>query len=293
MRFTGFSIIVVLAAKLAGAQGTPDTARVGAHGSAPPRVTAAIASGAMRFADERQQQAITGVVRYHLSSALSLALSPTFARVEFPATLGGGEVSGLTDLPLELGVDHSFDIALSPTAGIAFGATLPLGNKSIAFGSGAVGANLSAGLGLSPGEHLSFHVGAGRSMTDYSPQSTLGASSGTWTDLEASYDLLERVTATAGFNGELSSPDTGRAARAVATALAFNVGGPYTLTVNGARGLSGAAARWTVAIAFGTDFAGVNALGSSSPIQRFMRSLGGSSVRGMSGGTPGGGHGRP
>jgi hypothetical protein len=60
----------------------------------------------------------------------------------------------------------------------------------------------------------------------------------------------------------------------------MRLAGPYTMTLSGGHGISGAAARWTLAVGFGTDFAGMQALASSSPIQRFMRSLGGGSNRG-------------
>jgi hypothetical protein len=72
--------------------------------------------------------------------------------------------------------------------------------------------------------------------------------------------------------------------------LAMIVAGPYTITVSGGHGISGAAARWTFALGFGTDFTGLQALGSSSPIQRFMRSLGGGSKKGS--GSVNSGHGR-
>jgi len=101
---------------------------------------------------------------------------------------------------------------------------------------------------------------------------------------------MEVFEAAAGIDGDVAGKDSVGASRAVALSLAMHVRGPYTVTLSGGHGISGAAARWTLALGFGTDFAGLQALGSSSPIQRFMRSLGGGSNRGK--GSSSSGHGR-
>jgi hypothetical protein len=257
----------------------------------PPRVTVGVTTGTMGFRDQRVQQGITGVIRYHLYSTVSVAMSPTFARVAFPTTLGGGSVSGLTDLPLELAADHSFDVPWSPTTGLSLGLSLPVGDKQVGFGTGAVGANVGVGLGLSPLEALSFHIGFGKPLNDYSLTSALGASSSAWGDLETSYQLLEGLEATAGFDGDVAGEDSIGPSRAVALSLAIHISGPYEVTLSGGHGISGAAARWTLAIGVGTDFTGIQALGSSSPIQRFMRALGGGSNRGKGSSSSGRGRG--
>ena len=256
-----------------------------------PRVTVGVTTGTMGFRDRRVQQGITGVIRYHLRSTVSLAMSPTYARVAFPTTLGGGSVSGLTDLPLELAADHSFDVPWSPTTGLSLGMSLPVGDEQVGFGTGAIGANLGVGLGLSPLEALSFHIGVGKPLNDYSLTSALGESSSAWGDLESSYQLLAHLEATVGLDGDIANADSIGPSRAVALSLAMNVGGPYTVTLAGGHGISGAAARWTLAVGFGTDFAGIQALGSSSPIQRFMRSLGSGSNKGKGSASSGRGRG--
>jgi hypothetical protein len=277
-------LTVLLASPLAAQDSIPVTeART-------PRVTAGVTTGTMGFADRRVQQGVTAVVRYHFAHSMSVALSPAFARIAFPSSLGGGAVSGLTDLPVELSADHSFGIPWSPTPGISLGASIPVGNRQAGFGTGGVGATIGAGLGLSPLDAFSLHAGVGKSLDDYSLSSSLGASSSTWGDLEMSYQLLEHIEATAGVNGDVASSDSLGSSRAIALSLAMNVHGPYTVTLSGGHGISGAAARWTFAVGFGTDFAGIQSLGSSSPIQRFMRSLGGGSHRGS--GSTSSGHGR-
>ena len=255
-----------------------------------PRVTVGVTTGSMGFADHRIQEGVTGVIRYHLRSTVSVAMSPTYARVVFPTTLGGGSITGLTDLPFELTADHAFNGPWTPTTGLSLGLSVPVGDKQVGFGTGAVGANLGVGLGLSPLEALSFHVGVGKPLNDYSLTSTLGASSSAWIDLESSYEVVDGLEATAGIEGDVAGTDSVGASRAVALSLAMHVTGPYTVTLSGGHGVSGAAARWTLALGFGTDFTGLQALGSSSPIQRFMRSLGGGSNKGR--GSSSSGHGR-
>jgi len=255
-----------------------------------PRITFGVTTGSMSFADRRLQQGATGVVRYHFAKSFSLAISPSFARVAFPTTLGGGSVSGLTDLPVDLAADHGFDVPWSPTPGLSLGASIPVGNEHVGFGTGHVGTSVGLGLGLSPTDALSLHLGLGKSLNDFSLYSTLGASNAAWGDLEASYQLLDHVEATLGIDGDLASGDSIGPSRALALSIATNLAGPYTLTLSGGHGISGAAARWTVAVGFGTDFAGIQALGSSSPIERFLRSLGGGSNRGP--GSSSSGHGR-
>ena len=255
-------------------------------------VTAGVTTGSMSFADRRAQQGITGVVRWHMAPWASIAASPTYARMSYPASLGGGSAGGLTDLPIELGLDHSFDGAGSPAVGLSLGATIPIGDQQLGLGSGSMGASVGAGVGLSPMDELSLHLGAGKSLTDYSMFGALGASDAVWAEAEVSYHVLEHLDATLGFDGDFAASDSLGAARALALSFAAGLGGPYTLTVSGGHGVSGPAARWTVALGFGTDFAGFQAIGSSSPIQRLMRSMGGSSRRGSSSGTPGSGHGR-
>ena len=275
------------------AQDTSDVKLAGDHRpDAMLSVTAGVTTGSMSFADRRVQQGVTGVVRWHLRRSVSVAVSPTYARLSYPASLGGGSVSGLTDLPIELGLDRAFERGWSPAVGLSLGGTIPVGDEQVGLGSGSMGATIGAGFGLSPTDELSLHLGAGKSLTDYSMFGALGSSDAVWGDAEVSYRLFDRLEATLGFDGDFASSDSLGAARAIALSFAAGLGGPYTLTVSGGHGVSGAAARWTVALGFGTDFAGLQAIGSSSPIQRLMRSVGGGSHRGPGSGSSGSGHGR-
>lgn len=276
------------------AQDSSGVTKAPARGSDGPPLTFGITSGSMSFADARVQQGVTGALRYRFAGSLSIVASPTYARMSFPASLGGGAVNGLTDLPIELDADRAFQAApWSPTIGLALGATLPTGNQTIGFGSGAMGANVGFGVGASPTDALSLHVGAGKPLTDYSDVGALGTSGSAWGDAEVSYQLLSHVEATVGFDGDLASRDTLGAARAVALSVTTTVAGPFAVTVSGGHGISGAAARWTLALGMGTDYAGLESLGSSSPIQRFFRAMGGGSHKYSGSSNPGSGHGRP
>src|SRR5690242_2977098 len=179
-------------------------------------VTAGVTTGSMTFADHRVQQGITAVARWHMRPWISLAASPTYARMSYPASLGGGAAGGLTDLPIELGLDHSFDTGWSPAIGVSLGTTIPVGDKQLGFGSGSMGASVGAGVGLSPLDELSLHLGAGKSLTDYSMFGALGASEAVWGEAEVSYHLLEHLDATVGFDGDFSSEDSLGTPRAVA-----------------------------------------------------------------------------
>ena len=254
-------------------------------------VTAGVTTGSMTFADRRVQQGITGVVRWHMTRWISLAASPTYARMNYPTSLGGGSAGGLTDLPIELGLDHASDGGWSPALGLSLGATIPVGDEQIGFGSGSVGASVATGIGVSPMDELSLRLGAGKSLTAYNVFGALGASDAIWGEAEMSYHLFEHLDATLGIDGDFAASDSLGAARAVALSFAAGLGGPYTLTVSGGHGVSGPAARWSFALGFGTDFAGFQAIGSSSPIQRLMRSMGGSN-RGPGSSSSGSGHGR-
>ena len=287
-----FAILTIAPAALM-AQDTTDVKPAAEHPAEPVLpVTAGVTTGSMTFADRRVQQGITGVIRWHMARSISVAASPTYARMSYPSSLGGGSAGGLTDLPIELGLDHAFDGRWSPAVGLSLGATIPVGNQQLGLGSGSMGASVGGGVGLSPMDELSLHLGAGKSLTDYSMFGALGGSDAVWGEAEVSYHLFEHLDATLGFDGDFAASDSLGAARAFALSFAAGLGGPYTLTVSGGHGVSGPAARWTFALGFGTDFAGLEAIGSSSPIQRLMRSMGGSSHRGPGSGTPGSGHGR-
>lgn len=244
-------------------------------------VTAGATGGSQRFADGHVEQGMGAVVRLHLPLAMSIAATPAWARVTNPASLGGGSASGVVDLPVEWTIDRQLPGKMAPTVGGGLSVTLPVGDTATGFGSGAVGYGVSLGFGLAPSPNLFLHAGAGRPLTDFSTQGALGGSGSTWADLEASYQLTSVFGATLGFDGDLASSDTSiGASRALVAGASYSVGSLGAVVANVTRGVSGSAARWGISVGFGTDFAHLESLGSSSVVQRAMAALGGQSRRG-------------
>ena len=260
------------------------------------KVTSGVTAGGLTFPDGRTQQGASAIVRWHPRSGLSLALTPSFTRVVQPTSLGGGSRSGLSDLPVELAYDHELHMPMSLTLGGSLVATIPVGDTTSGLGSGRAGSTFSLGLGLEPVDNLSLHLGAGRPLSDYSTDGALGGSSSAWGDAEASYQVNDRVNASLGVDADFSA-DSGLApARTLVAGMSFAVRGPLTLTVNGGRGVSGDAARWSVSLGLGTDFAAIGSLGSTSVVRRAVAALGGHSQTHGGWGrptTPGSGHGKP
>ena len=263
-------------------------------GGRTPSVTYGATAGALGLSDGRTQTGVTAVFRWHPLAGLALGVTPAFAQSSYPSSMGGGSASGITDLPVELSYDHGFNPGVPTTLGLAFGVSLPVGDTATGFGSGSMGYSLSGGASVQASDKLSLHVGAGRPLTDYSMSGALGGANSTWGDLEGSYQFTDRVGGTLGFDGDFTSNDSLGAARTLVAGVAYSVAGPLTLTMNVARGISGPAASWQFSAGIGTDFAGLQSLGSSSPVQRVVGALGGRSHSGNST-THGQGttHGRP
>lgn len=257
-----------------------------------PKWTYGTTYGASHLWDDRQQQAFGAVGRYHVIPSVSISATPAFAVMSFPASAGGGSLSGLTDMPVDISFDHDVPNAHGVSVGAALGISLPVGDTATGFGSGSVGYSLSAGVGASPIENLSLHLGAGKPLSDFSFGSTLGGSSSTWGDAEANYSLTDKVGLTAGFDGDISSADSLGPARALTGGLSLGLFGGNSLSLAGSHGISGPAAKWTFTLGFGTDFAWVGTVASTSAMQRLTGATGLSHSNGRGNSTYGSGHGR-
>ena len=268
-----------------------------ASDSKPLAVTTGVTAGALSFPDGRTQQGASAVVRWHPVAGISLGVTPSFTRVVQSASLGSGSKSGLSDVPVELTLDHTLHAVMSPTFGASLVATLPAGDTTSGLGSGKLGSAASLGVGLSPTEALSLHVGMGRPLSDFSPDGALGNSRSGWGEAEADYQITDRLEGTLGVDMDFSADSGLTPGRAFIGGLAFAVHGPLTLTMNGGHGVRGDAARWSFSLGLGTDFASIEALGSSSRIRRAVAALGGHSQNHGGWGkpvtTPGNGHGKP
>ena len=142
-------------------------------------ITSGVSVGGLNYEGGRAERATSAVLRWRALPWLSLGVTPTFARATEPIGVLGRSTSrsGLTDLPVEISADHGFDAPLSPSLGIGLGITLPVGDSASGFGSGAVGSSVSVSGGLSLTDRLGVHIGAGRSLTDFSIQSSFNGTS--------------------------------------------------------------------------------------------------------------------
>lgn len=257
-----------------------------------PQWTYGTTVGASHLWDYRQQQSFGAVGRYHVTPNVSIAVTPAYAIMSFPASAGGGSLSGLTDMPVDLSYDHEVPGSRGVSIGAELGVSLPVGDTATGFGSGRVGYSISGGIGASPMDNLSLHLGAGKPLSDFSFGSTLGGSSSTWADAEANYQLNDRLGLTGGFDGDLTSADTLGAPRALTAGLSYAVAGPLTLSLAGSHGVSGPAATWSFSLGFGTDFAWVGTVASTSALQRLAGSMAGLSHSNGRGNTTYSGHSR-
>jgi hypothetical protein len=255
---------------------------------------AGLATGALHYKEGRSEQALGALIRWAPTRWFSLAGTPTGVRVEQPVSTTARSVSsGLTDLPIEATLTHTFPVAYKPTVSGSFGVMLPVGDTAGGLGTGRVGSSLSVGLGFAPTDRIWTHLGAGRSLSGFTTQSAFTGSDG-WGDASAGLSVSERYSLSAGFSTDLGSYDA-----ALGRSISVNGGvdvavvGATTLHLNAGHGLGGAAPTWSLGAAFGTAFPYLNHLGAGSSLGRANQAFGGGTHGLGSGGTPGSGHGRP
>ena len=180
-------------------------------------VTSGLSFGGLNYDGGRSERATSAVLRWRAMPWLSVGVTPTFARSQEPnviATRAAVSRSGLTDLPVEISADHAFDAPLSPSLNIGLGITLPVGDTASGFGTGSVGSSISIGGGLALTEQLGIHAGAGRSLTDFSLQSTFNGTSSEFGDVGMSLQASDKFSLSAGVDGDIGQADPayGRAA---------------------------------------------------------------------------------
>jgi hypothetical protein len=252
-----------------------------------------VATGALHYKEGRSEQALGALIRWAPTRWFSLSTTPSGVRVEQPvSSTPQGPRSGLTDLPVEATVIHTFLATYKPTLSGSFGIMLPLGDTAGGFGTGRVGSSLSVGLGLAPSDRIWTHLGAGRSLSGFTTQSAVTAGDG-WGDASAGFSVTERWSLSAGFSSDLGSYDAtlGRS-MSVSGGVDMAVVGATTLHLNASHGLGGAAPTWSLGMAFGTAFPYLNHLGASSSLGQVNQVFGGGTHGLSSGGTLGSGHGR-
>ena len=246
----------------------------------PPRaITTGLTLGGLNYDGGRSERATSAVLRWHALPWLSVGTTPTFARSLEPNTIATRpEVSrsGLTDLPIEINASHAFDASLSPSLDIGLGITLPVGDTATGFGTGSVGSSISIGGGLALTDRVGVHAGAGRSLTDFSLQSTFNGTSSEFGDVGFSLQASDEFSLSVGVDGDIGQVDPayGRAA-SLSGGVTMALPILNSVSFNASRGISGATPTWSFAIGVGTDFASVGSVILGSAASRLHRAFGG------------------
>ena len=242
-------------------------------------VTTGLSYGGVNYEGGRTERATSASLRWRALPWLSVGITPTFARSSEPnavITRPATTKSGVTDIPLEVNADRTFDMPLSPSVSLGLSVTLPVGDTASGFGSGGVGSSVNLGGGLALTDKLGIHAGVGRSLTDFSIQSTFNGTSSEFGDVGLSFQASDHLSMSAGIDGDIGAidPTYGRAA---SLSGGVSVGLPLlnSLSLNASRGISGATPTWSFAIGVGTDFASIGSVSMRSAASRLRHAFGG------------------
>lgn len=255
-------------------------------GQGRPGLQFGVATGGLSYPGGVTEQSLGAVLRWVPVQWLALSATPTGARLHRPATAGSPEASrtGLIDLPVEASVSHAFAGRLTPTVSAGLGMTLPVGDETTGFGSGAVGYSASLGAGFSPTESVWLHASAGRSLSDLA--STYATGSG-WADLSGGTSLSEKLSVGAGYSSDFGAYDVtvGRST-SLSGNVAYALRGATTFNLSASHGLGGAAPSWSLVVAIGSAFPYLNHLGAGSAMT--LRNTFGGGSQGIGSGVSGG-----
>ena len=242
-------------------------------------VTPGLSYGGVNYEGGRTERATSASIRWRALPWLSVGINPTFARSSEPnaiVTRPATTRSGVTDIPLEVNADRTFDMPLSPSVSLGMSVTLPVGDTASGFGSGGVGSSVNVGGGLALTDKLGIHVGVGRSLTDFSVESTFNGTSSEFGDAGLAFQASDRLSFSAGIDGDIGAidPTYGRSA---SLSGGVSVGLPLlnSLSLNASRGISGATPTWSFAIGVGTDFASIGSVSMRGAASRLRRAFGG------------------
>lgn len=248
-----------------------DTAR-SASEERPPRYAYGTAAGALSFPDGHSQEAFSVVLQYQPAPWVVFSAAPAMARAT--DTTGTSARSGLTDMPVAVGVTRAFaHAAWRPSVGLSTIASLPVGDSNVGLGSGTTELSADAALGVAPRDGLDLRLSASRGLS--SGASAGMGLAGTSLGAEAAYDVGARTNVNALYSAEVGSVDsTYTLSRVFGAGMSYAVAGPVTLTLEGIHTLSGDGPRWGMTIGFGTAFAGISPVGATSPLSRLKGAFG-------------------
>lgn len=242
-------------------------------------ITTGISFGGLNYSGGRSERATSASLHWRALPWLSIGATPTFARAVEPIGAALTPVStktGLTDLPIDIGADHAFDLPLSPSIGVGLGITLPIGDTASGFGAGKLGSSISLSAGFSPTDFMGLNFGVGRALTDFSVESSFNGTSSEFGDVGMSLHPGDRVSFSMGLDGEIGAVDTsyGRSS-SLSGGVSFSL--PYinSISLNASHGLGGSAPSWSFALGMGTDFAALGSVTLHSVSSRLRRAFGG------------------
>jgi hypothetical protein len=242
-------------------------------------VTTGLSYGGVNYEGGRSERATSASLRWRALPWLSIGMNPTFARSSEPnavITRPATTRSGVTDIPMEINADRTFDVPLSPSVSLGMSVTLPVGDTASGFGSGGVGSSVNLGGGLALTDKLGVHGSVGRSLTDFSIQSTFNGTSSDFGDAGLAFQASDHLSMSVGLDGDIGAidPTYGRAA---SVSGGVSVGLPLvnSLSLNASRGISGATPTWSFAIGVGTDFASIGSVSMRGAASRLRHAFGG------------------
>ncbi len=266
-----------------------------------PRVSTGVSIGSQSYVGGRSERAIAAMLQWRAMPWLTLSVAPSWVSASEPGTTSRLSAQGLTDIPISIDASHSFSGSLSPSIGIGYGITLPVGDTLNGFGSGQLGSSLNIGAGITPSPNFGLNVGVGRSISLFSIRSGVSGTASMWGDLNAWLQPAgnDRVSFSAGYSTDLGSVDT-TYGRSTSVNLGFNLHlfNQVALNVDASHGLSGASPEWGLAIGFGTAFPSLGSAHAGSAVNRLSQAFGGgrhglpSTKGGAKGSTTGTGIGR-
>ncbi len=243
-----------------------------------PRFSTGVSAGSQSYVGGRSERALAAMLQWRAMPWLTLSVAPSYVSASEPGTTSRLSASGLTDIPISIEAGHSFSGSLSPSIGIGYGITLPVGDTLNGFGSGQVGSSLNIGAGIMPAPNFGLNAGVGRSLSTFSIRSGINGTASMWGDVSAWLQPAgnDRMSFSAGYSTDLGSVDT-TFGRSTSLNLGFNVRlfNQVALNVDATHGLSGASPEWGLAIGFGTAFPSLGSGRARSAVNQLSQVFGG------------------
>ena len=257
---------------------TPSTEQDDGSDDSSTRFSTGVSAGAQSYVGGRSERALAAMLQWRAMPWLTLSVAPSYVSASEPGTTGRLSASGLTDIPISIEAGHSFSGSLSPSIGIGYGITLPVGDTLNGFGSGHVGSSLNIGAGIMPAPNFGLNAGVGRSLSSFSIRSGIDGTASMWGDVSAWLQPAgnDHMSFSAGYSTDLGSVDT-TYGRSTSVNLGFNVRlfNQVALNVDASHGLSGASPEWGFAIGFGTAFPSLGSARARTAVNQLSQVFGG------------------